>query len=134
MNDISAEIKGHFLRLYAMAFTDSNFHSAELDMLYEFAKERGVNKDDLHAVLTSPITETKIPENPEDRIDYLYDFACMAWADGGIVEDEMNTLKKYSKLFKIEDEEIEGFVIKLIDSTNPEKKIGKAEFIKSLNL
>ena len=44
MNEISAEIKGHFLRLYAMAFTDSNFHPTELDMLYSFAEERGVSK------------------------------------------------------------------------------------------
>ena len=101
MNEISAEIKGHFLRLYAMAFTDSNFHPTELDMLYSFAEEKGVSKDDLHSVLTSPIIETKIPEAPEDRIDHLYDFACMAWADGEVVEDEKNTLRKYCKLFKM---------------------------------
>lgn len=134
MNDISAEIKGHFLRLYAMAFTDSNFHSAELDMLYEFAKERGVNKDDLHSVLTSPITETKIPEDPKDRIDHLYDFACMAWADGEIVDDEINTLKKYSKLFEINNEELEEFIEKIIASSDPKSEGSKSEFINSLNL
>ncbi|MEJ6776792.1 MAG: hypothetical protein QNK85_05665 [Crocinitomicaceae bacterium] len=134
MNTITAEIKGHFLRLYAMAFTDSNFHSAELDMLYKFAEDRGVSREDLHAVLTSPLTETSIPEDLKIRIDYLYDFACMAWADGQIVEDEENTLRKYCKLFEIEDEAIDDFLVKLLDSTNPENKRLKSDFINDLNL
>ena len=134
MNEISAEIKGHFLRLYSMAFTDSNFHVSELNMLYQFAEERGISRDDLDAVLTSPLNETKIPENLEDRIDYLYDFARMAWADGEVVEDERNTLKKYCKLFEIESKEIESFVDRLIEVTSVDKNISKTEFIKSLNL
>lgn len=134
MNEITAEIRGHFLRLYAMAFTDSNFHSSELDMLYKFAEERGVSKNDLHTVLTSPITGSVIPEDYKDRIDHLYDFACMAWADGKIVEDEKNTLRKYCKLFEIENKEIEGFIDELLNSTNPKNKIDKVDFIKSLNI
>ena len=134
MNEITAEIKGHFLRLYAMAFTDNNFHSSELDMLYTFAEERGISKEELHKVLTSPISGTSIPDDYSERIDHLYDFACMAWADGQIVEDEKNTLRKYCKLFKIENDEIEGFVNDLLNSTNPKNKIDKADFINSLNI
>ena len=134
MEQISAEIKGHFLRLYAMAFTDNNFHSAELNMLYEFAKERGVSKNDLNAVITSPNIEVKIPKSEKERIDHLYDFACMAWADGLIVVDEINTLRKYCALFGIEESKLEGFVKLLINSTNPKDKKNKSEFINDLNL
>ncbi len=134
MKEISAELKGHFLRLYAMAFADSNFHTSELNMLYQFAEERGISRVELNAVLTSPVNETKIPENLKERVDYLYDFARMAWADGEIVEDERNTLKKYCKLFEIEDEEVESFVDKLIEVTSVDKNVSKSEFIKSLNL
>lgn len=130
MNQISAEIKGHFLRLYAMAFSDSNFHHAEMDMLYSFAEAKGISKSELHAVITSPVTETTIPESYEDRVDHLYDFACMAWADGEIVEDERNTLRKYCKLFEIESNELEGFVTDLINSTDPKAKMEKVDFIK----
>lgn len=134
MEQISAEIKGHFLRLYAMAFTDNNFHSSELNMLYQFAEDRGISKDDLNRVLTSPITEVKIPNDFRERVDHLYDFACMAWADGKIVDDERNTLKKYCVLFEIEDEEIDGFVKLLIDSTDPTKREAKSTFINGLNI
>ncbi len=134
MEHISAEIKGHFLRLYAMAFTDNNFHSSELNMLYQFAEDRGISKDDLNRVLTSPITEVKIPNDFRERVDHLYDFACMAWADGKIVDDERNTLKKYCVLFEIEDEEIDGFVKLLIDSTDPTKREAKSTFINGLNI
>ena len=134
MNAITAEIKGHFLRLYAMAFSDSNFHVAELDMLYSFAEERGISKSELHAVLTSPVTDAVIPESHKERIDYLYDFACMAWADGKIVEDEKNTLRKYCKLFEIDNNELEDFLNNLLESTNPNNKVEKVEFINSLNL
>lgn len=132
MDQISSELKAHFLRLYAMAFTDDHFHPTELTMLYDFAKARGVNEIDLKNILTNPIHSASIPESLEERIEYLHDFAVMAWADGVIVEDEKNTLKKYCKLFGILDEQLDEFLEYLLESTQPGSSISKEAFIKEL--
>jgi len=89
--NISLELKSHFLRLYQMAFTDDNFDVLELQMLYRFAEERGVDQVQLNEVLLNPSQDSIIPKELEDKIEYLYDLSLMIWADGVATEDEVNT-------------------------------------------
>ena len=58
--NISTELKSHFLRLYQIAFTDDNFDVLELQMLYKFAEERGISKDQLNDILLHPSQNSKI--------------------------------------------------------------------------
>lgn len=104
---ISTELKSHFLRLYQMAFSDDKFGVLEMQMLYKFAEERGVRKEELDQVLLHPTVETSIPESLEERIEYLYDLALMIWADAMVTEDEVHTLRKYCQKFGFMEENIE---------------------------
>ena len=105
--EISNELKTHFLRLYQIAFSDDNFDVLELQMLYDFAEQRGVSEEHLNNILLNPTNDNSIPETLEIRVEYLYDFALMIWADGKVTEDEKNTLKKYCKRFDFLSENIE---------------------------
>jgi hypothetical protein len=130
--DISTELKSHFLRLYQMALTDDNFDVLELQMLYQFADNRGVPRSELDRLLLNPVTHsTVIPKELSVKIEYLYDLACMILADGIITDDERNTLKKYCKKFNFMDENIEDLSEYLLDCV--QKGISKDEIINELN-
>ena len=119
--EISAELKGHFLRLYQLAMTDGNFSPEEWKFLYKIGEERGVSKEDLNNVLLTTSGTLAIPETVEKRIEYLFDFSRMRWADGKVVEDEITALKKYCKRFEFLDENIEGLVKYLLESVKKGK-------------
>jgi uncharacterized tellurite resistance protein B-like protein len=131
-NTMTLELKSHFLRLYQMALSDDQFDVLELQMLYHFADERGIPKEELDKLFLNPInTELSIPENLNTRIEYLYDFAKIIWADEKITDDELNMLKKYCRKFNFLDENINELTSYLIDCVK--KGISKEEIIKQLN-
>lgn len=124
---ISTELKSHFLRLYQMAFSDDNFDVLEMKMLYHFAEERGVSKQELDSILLNPSHETVIPETVEEKISYLYDLAVMIWADGIATPDELNTLKKYCLKFGFLEENTQELVDFLLH--HAEKNLPKEDLI-----
>jgi len=128
---ITSELKSHFLRLYQLAMVDGDFAPLEWKMLYQFAKDRDINKEELDKILLNPVGEIIIPENAEKRIEYLYDFAKLIWADEKITFDEENMLKKFCKKFEFLDENIDELAKYLLDNA----KIGKStnEILKELN-
>ncbi len=131
MSEITLELKSHFLRLYQMAFVDDDFSKEELQMLYSFAKERGVSEDSLKDLLMNPTVENLIPESLDEKVTYLYDLALMIWADGVVTIDEENSLKKYIRNFGFEDENIDGISEFLLDSAKMQKSI--KEVINEIN-
>lgn len=129
---MTIELKSHFLRLYQMALSDDQFDVLELQMLYHFADERGVPKEELDKLFLNPIsTDLIIPEELNTRIEYLYDFTRIIWADGKITDDELNMLKKYCRKFNFLDENINDLSSYLIDCV--QKNIQKEEIISQLN-
>jgi uncharacterized tellurite resistance protein B-like protein len=129
---ITLELKSHFLRLYQMALADDNFDVLELQMLYQFADERGIPKEELDKLFLNPINSNlNIPSDLNTRIEYLYDLSRIIWADGEITLDEMNTLKKYCKKFEFQEENIDELANYLIDCV--QKGVGKQEIINQLN-
>jgi uncharacterized tellurite resistance protein B-like protein len=118
---IPLQLKSHFLRLYQIALSDENFNHLEMQLLYNFAEERGISRSDLDSILTGSIGEVTIPETREERIEYLYDFAQMIWADKKITEDELNAFKKYCKKFEFLDENIDALTDYLIQSAKNDK-------------
>jgi hypothetical protein len=115
-----------------MALTDDQFDVLELQMLYHFADERGIPKEELDKLFLNPInTELSIPENLDTRIEYLYDFARIIWADEKVTDDELNMLKKYCRKFNFLDENINELTGYLIDCVK--KGISKEEIINQLN-
>ncbi|MEG3658388.1 hypothetical protein V5097_13350 [Arenibacter palladensis] len=113
---INAELKSHFLRLYQMAFADDNFDILELQMLYQFADDRGIPAKELDKLLLNPVNDhASIPTDLNTKIEYLFDLSQMIIADGIITEDEKNTLKKYIKKFGFLEENIEELANYLLD-------------------
>ena len=119
--DIPTELKSHLLRLYQMAITDDNFDPLELQMLYKFAEERGLTKDQLNQIISNPPEMAEIPKSIEKRIEYLYDLAVMIWADEKITEDEEITLRKYCKKFEFLEENISALSQYLLQSAKEGK-------------
>jgi uncharacterized tellurite resistance protein B-like protein len=128
---ISTELKSHFLRLYQMAFSDDNFDVLEMQMLYKFAEEREISKEQLNEILLNPSHDSSIPESLEKRVEYLYDLAVMIWADKEITEDEYTTLKKYCKKFEFLDENITELADYLLEAAK--NNISKEEIINTIN-
>jgi len=128
---ITTELKSHFLRLYQMAFSDDNFDRLEMQMLYNFAEQRGLTKEQLNEILLNPSHDTAIPERLEARVEYLYDLAVMIWADEVVTEDEYITLKKYCQKFEFLDKNITELADYLLEAAK--KKLPKEEIIQAIN-
>jgi uncharacterized tellurite resistance protein B-like protein len=129
---IPTELKSHFLRLYQMALSDDNFDVMELQMLYQFADNRGVPKEELDRLLLNPVDHsTSIPKDLPTRIEYLYDLASMILADEIITEDEKNTLRKYCRKFDFLEENINELADYLLECV--QTGVTKNEIIKQLN-
>lgn len=128
---ITTELKSHFLRLYQMAFADDNFHALEMQMLYKFAEERGLSKEQLNDILLNPSHDTSIPKTLEKRVEYLYDLAVMIWADEIVTDDEYITLKKYCLKFEFLDENITQLADYLLESAK--EGLSKEEIINTIN-
>lgn len=130
MSVITNNLKSHFLRLYQMAFADDLFDQLELKMLYDFARERGIEKEQLDHLLLHPSHEKSIPETVEEKVEYLYDLARMIWADNKVTEDERITLQKYCKKFGFLDENVEALTEYLL--LQAEKNISLNEVLQEL--
>ncbi|WP_299436250.1 hypothetical protein [uncultured Maribacter sp.] len=128
--NVSTELKSHFLRLYQIAISDDKFDVLELQMLYKFAEERGVSKDQLNEILLNPSEGSSIPENLDEKIEYLYDLALMIWADDIATEDEVNTLKKYCLKFEFLEENIDDLCEFLLN--NAKEKVSKKLLISKI--
>lgn len=131
-SNITTELKSHFLRLYQIAFSDDNFDVLEMQMLYKFAEERDLTKEQLNEILLNPsLHDSVIPETTEEKIEYLYDFAIMIWADNVVTEDEINTLKKYCLKFGFLEENLEDLIQFLLD--NAKENLPKQKLISLMN-
>ncbi len=128
---ITAELQAQFLRLYQMAMTDDDFSPLEWKMLYEFAEERNISSDELDKVLLSTTGHLVVPESIDQKLEYLFVFASMIWADGFVSDDERVTLKKFCRKFGFLEENIDELSDYFIASV----KEGKTKFdiIKELN-
>jgi len=89
-----------------VAFSDDKFDVLEMQMLYKFAQDRGVDKSELDNILLNPFHDSSIPETLNERIEYLYDLALMIWADNTVTDEERTTLRKYCLKFGFLEENI----------------------------
>ncbi|MBI1222434.1 MAG: hypothetical protein GC180_07515 [Bacteroidetes bacterium] len=111
--------KKKFLGLYQMLLIDAEVHPKELELLYEIGKEKGgITEEEIQEAIFSPNTLINLESlSSEDKIEYLYNLARIAWADGKIDDQEINLLQETSiRLgFGSENaEEISHFLIKEI--------------------
>ncbi|MDQ0592143.1 putative tellurite resistance protein B-like protein [Chryseobacterium ginsenosidimutans] len=121
-NQITENLKAHFLRLYQMAICDDDFSALELKMLYKCAEERGISSKNLDEILLNPINlKSLVPQTIEEKVDYLYDLTVMIWADGIVSPNEYSAMEKYVLMFGFLEENVNAIVDYLIEAV----KIGK---------
>ncbi|WBV59213.1 hypothetical protein PFY12_09075 [Chryseobacterium camelliae] len=121
-NQITENLKAHFLRLYQMAVCDEDFSTLELKMLYKCAEERGISSKHLDKILLKPINlKSLIPQTIDEKVDYLYDLTLMIWANGIISPNEYSALQKYVRMFGFLEENETAIVDYLIEAV----RIGK---------
>ncbi len=122
---IPIEVKSHFLRLYQIALSDDNFSHLEMQLLYKFAKERGVSQLELEEILTGYSGEVIIPESKAKKIEYLYDFAFMILADNLVTEDELIAFKKYILKFEFNKtpDQLSAYLLECARNNKPKEDL-----------
>lgn len=116
-NQITENLKAHFLRLYQMAVCDDDFSVLELKMLYKCAEERGISSRNLDEILLNPINlKSLVPKTIEEKVDYLYDLTVMIWADGIVSPNEYSAMEKYVLMFGFLEENVTAIVDYLIEA------------------
>lgn len=123
---IDEELKSHFLNLYAMALTDTQIDTTELEMLFKMGEERGIDKEEIQKIILFPDQiHFAIPKDTVVKMEYLYDFARMAWANGEIDEYEEIALKKFCIKFGFDKENAVQITNYLVDEVKKgtEKKV-----------
>jgi uncharacterized tellurite resistance protein B-like protein len=88
-------LKQHFLGLYQMILADTEVHPKELELLYRIGKEKGVTEQDIQSAIFSPnnlLTSENLLSDDE-KIEYLFDLARMAWADDVLDDTEIVSMK-----------------------------------------
>lgn len=122
-------LKGHFLNLYHMALSDAEVDTTELEMLYKIGEEKGVSRIEIDEVVIRPDTiKFSPPESVLEKIESLYDFARIAWADGKIDENEERVMTMFCKKFGFEKENVPTIVKFLLDEAH--KGTSKEEILK----
>jgi len=120
--------KKMFLGLYQMVLADAEVHPSELELLYQIGKEKGeISEEEIQQAIFSPNTFASM-ENLSDaaRIEYLYNLARIAWADGKIEDKERETLQEASKRLGFAKEnvaEISEFLLKQAKEKKPFEEV-----------
>jgi hypothetical protein len=114
---MTATLQSHFLNLYAMALSDTQIETAELETLYKIGHEKGVARADIDQLILNPDkVKFSFPNSLNEKITYLYDFAKIILADGIVDINERRTLEHFCNRFGFEDENIPSIAEFLIDS------------------
>lgn len=110
-------LQSHFLNLYAIALSDTQIETVELETLYRIGQEKGVNKTDIDQVILNPDkVKFTFPDTLEEKIIHLYDFAKIILADGVVDKNERKTLELFCNRFGFEENNIAGIADFLLAS------------------
>ncbi|MCA2538951.1 MAG: hypothetical protein IM550_06830 [Microcystis sp. M54BS1] len=110
-------LKSHFLNLYAMALSDTQIDTVELETLYKIGEEKGIEKSEIDEIILKPDqVKFAFPNSLDEKIIYLYDFAKIILADGVVDKNERNTLELFCTRFGFEEDNISKIADFLIAS------------------
>jgi DnaJ-domain-containing protein 1 len=123
-----------FLGLYQMVLSDAEVHPKELELLYQIGKEKGISEEDVQKALFSPnslVSSTDL--NDDEKIEYLYNLAQIAWADGHIDDKEKETLQNTTKRLGFAEEYVTEITDFLLSQAHERKSVKEVlETIKNL--
>jgi hypothetical protein len=121
---LTSTLKSHFLNLYSIALSDTQIDTVELELLFNFGIKRGIEKEEIEKIILNPhLVKFSIPDDVLEKIEYLYEFAVMIWADGKVDDYERETLFKFCEKFGFESENIPSIVEFLLEEANKETSL-----------
>jgi hypothetical protein len=102
---IAKELKSHFLNMYLIALSDYDFDKKEIDEILKIGEKHGVSESEFEKIILNPEEiNFEIPQNLKKKIEYLYDYARIIWADGVIQDNETKSLYNFCLKFGFENE------------------------------
>jgi uncharacterized tellurite resistance protein B-like protein len=115
--------KKMFLGLYQMLLVDAEVHPKELELLYQIGKEKGgISEEEIQHAVFTPNTFVSLDSLEDDeRVEYLYNLARIAWADGKIEDKEKDFLKEASRRLGFSDENVEEISKFLLEQAKDNK-------------
>jgi uncharacterized tellurite resistance protein B-like protein len=127
--------KSHFLNLYHIALCDMQIEPSELEKLYLIGSEKGITSQEIDSIVLHPDkVKFIIPESIEQKIEYLYELAQIAWSDGKIDSNEKFTLELFCSKFGFEQENISTITKFVLDEVEKKTKLSDVLSIVQQNL
>lgn len=115
--------KKMFLGLYKMLLADGEVHPNELNLLFQIGKEKGgITEEEIQQSIFSPNAVFSLDDLTDDeRIEYLYNLARIAWADGNVDDSERKLLKGVCKELGFAEENVEEISEFLLEQAKDNK-------------
>ena len=102
---LTDELKSHFLNMYFIAMSDTEFDEKEMDEILKIGEDKGITKEEFENIITNPTDVSfKTPDDIILKVEYLFDFAKIIWADGKIDDKERTTLFDFCVKFDFDVE------------------------------
>lgn len=102
---LTDELKCHFLNMYFIALSDTEFDESEMETIIKIGEDKGISKEEFEEIIINPTSVSfKIPEDTILKIEYLFDFAKIIWADGEVDEKERTALSEFCIKFGFDTE------------------------------
>lgn len=100
-----------------MALSDVEITTSELEELYHIGQERGIAKEEINEIILNPDkVQFYFPETLEEKVEYLYDFVKIIFADGKVDSNEQRLLNAFIIKFGFHEEHSENICAFLISS------------------
>jgi len=102
---LTEKLKSHFLNMYLIALSDSDFVEDEMKEILKIGADKGITEEEFHQIIMNPINVSfQIPNDTIEKIEYLFDFAKIIWADGKVDEYEKRSLFNFCKKFDFDED------------------------------
>ncbi len=109
-----------------MIVSDNEVSPSELEELYRIAHQfYGYSEEEINSTVLSQGTALYNPDTIEEKLQYLYELALIACADGIIKQEEIQLLKYYALEFGFKKENIDEIVEFLIANAKEKNEVNE---------
>ncbi|MCM1318551.1 MAG: TerB family tellurite resistance protein [Bacteroides sp.] len=119
-------LKSRFVVLYSMVLADGIVEAAELETLHRIGKEcYGLTPEEIASFCVGA-TPLILPEQIEEKIDFLYQLAQIAVCDGRVDDSERKLLERYALKMSFVSENIPQiieFLLEKAENDIPSKQV-----------
>ncbi|WP_395051737.1 hypothetical protein [Flavobacterium sp.] len=127
--------KSHFLNLYHIALCDMQIEPIELEKLYLIGVEKGISNEEIDTIVLHPDKiKFHVPESVDQKIEYLFELAQIAWSDGKIDQNEKLTLELFCSKFGFAQEHVSTITQFILDEVEKNTKLSEVLSIVNQNL